>query len=79
MGELLTGQYKDFTNYTAYTMFPFGRGVRQLKQLADDRPKRGVERAPEILFRFPYHQIMNRIERNKRENRQLEDIQNYLD
>lgn len=79
MGELLTGQYKDFTNYTAYTMFPFGRGVRQLKQLADDRPKRGLERAPEILFRFPYHQIMNRIERNKRENRQLEDIQNYLD
>ena len=79
MGELLTGQYKDFTNYTAYTMFPFGRGVRQLKQLADDRPKRGVERAPEILFRFPYHQMMNRIERNKRENKQLEDIQNYLD
>ena len=79
MAELLTGQYEDFTSYTAYTMFPFGRGVRQLKQLSDDRPKRGLERAPEILFRFPYQQIMSRIERAQRENISRQNIENYLD
>jgi len=78
-GELLTGQYEDFTNYTMYTMFPFGRGVRQIKQLTDDRPFRGVERAPEILFRIPYNQMKSRIERAKKQRMQLEEIEEYLD
>ena len=77
-GELLTGQYKDFTGYTIYTLFPFGRGVRQIKQLADDRPMRGVQRAPEILFRLPYHQMMSRIERAKRRKTQISDIESVL-
>ena len=68
-GELLTGQYEDFTNYTMYTMLPFGRGIRQIKQLTDDRPKRGLERAPEILFRIPYHQMKSRIDRVSTENK----------
>ena len=78
-GELLTGQYEDFTNYTAYTMFPFGRGVRQIKQLADDRPFRGLERTPEILFRIPYNQMKSRIERAKKQRMQLAEIEEYLD
>tara|TARA_Y100001963_G_scaffold77391_1_gene107245 strand:- start:20863 stop:29097 length:8235 start_codon:yes stop_codon:yes gene_type:complete len=78
-GELLTGQYEDFTNYTVYTMFPFGRGVRQIKQLADDRPFRGIERAPEILFRIPYNQMKSRIERAKKQRMQLAEIEEYLD
>ena len=78
-GELLTGQYEDFTNYTVYTMFPFGRAVRQIKQLTDDRPFRGVERAPEILFRIPYNQMKSRIERAKKQRMQLEEIEEYLD
>lgn len=77
-GELLTGQYEDFTNYTMYTMFPFGRGIRQIKQLADDRPFRGVERAPEILFRIPYNQMKSRIERAQRQRMQQEEIEEYL-
>ena len=77
-GELLTGQYEDFTNYTMYTMFPFGRGIRQIKQLADDRPFRGVERAPEILFRIPYNQMKSRIERAQRQIKQQEEIEEYL-
>ena len=74
-GELLTGQYEDFTNYTMYTMLPFGRGIRQIKQLTDDRPYRGIERAPEILFRIPYSQMKNRIERagTERERMQYAD------
>ena len=77
-GELLTGQWEDFTNYTMYTMFPFGRGIRQIKQLADDRPFRGVERAPEILFRIPYNQMKSRIERAQRQIMQQEEIEEYL-
>jgi len=75
---LLTGDWEKFSSYTAYTMFPFGRGVRQLKQLADDRPKRGLERAPEILFRFPYQQMMSRIDRAQRENISRQNIEEYL-
>ena len=77
-GELLTGQWEDFTNYTMYTMFPFGRGVRQIKQLADDRPHRGLERAPEILFRIPYNKMKSRLERAQRQREQQEDIEQYL-
>jgi hypothetical protein len=77
-GELLTGQYEDFTNYTMYTMFPFGRGIRQIKQLTDDRPYRGLERAPEILFRIPYNKMKSRIERAQRQQMQMEDIEEYL-
>jgi len=77
-GELLTGQYKDFTGYTMYTLFPFGRGVRQLKQLADPRPFHGVERAPEILFRFPYHQMISRINKAKKRRTQISGIEEIL-
>ena len=77
-GELLTGQTEDFTNYTVYTMFPFGRAARQIKQLADDRPYRGIERAPEILFRIPYNKMKSRIERAQRIRMQEEDIKEYL-
>ena len=77
-GELLTGQYEDFTNYTAYTMFPFGRGIRQIKQLTDDRPYRGIERAPEILFRIPYSQAKSRFKRMQSENEKRQQIAQYL-
>ena len=77
-GELLTGQYEDFTNYTVYTMFPFGRGIRQIKQLADDRPFHGVERAPEILFRIPRTQAMSRIKRMQSENEKRRAIEELL-
>ena len=77
-GELLTGQYEDFTNYTAYTMFPFGRGIRQIKQLTDDRPFRGIERAPEILFRIPRTQVMSRIKRMQSENEKRRAIEELL-
>lgn len=78
-GELLTGQLEDFSSYTMYTMLPFGRGLRQIKQLADDRPKRGLERAPEILFRLPNQQVRSRIKRMKGENRKRKEIKEYLD
>ena len=77
-GELLTGNVEDFTNYTMYTMLPFGRGIRQIKQLADDRPKRGLERAPEILLRLPNQQVRSRIKRMKDENRKRREIKEYL-
>ena len=77
-GELLTGQTEDFTNYTMYTLFPFGRGVRQIKQLADPRPRHGLERAPEILFRIPYNQMKSRIECGKRRQGQTEQIETML-
>ena len=77
-GELLTGQYEDFTNYTVYTMFPFGRGIRQIKQLTDDRPFRGIERAPEILFRIPRTQVMSRIKRMQSENEKRRAIEELL-
>ena len=74
----MTGQTEDFTNYTMYTLFPFGRGVRQIKQLADPRPRHGLERAPEILFRIPYNQMKSRIERGKRRRGQTEQIETML-
>ena len=77
-GELLTGQLEDFSSYTMYTMLPFGRGLRQIKQLADDRPKRGLERAPEILFRLPNQQVRSRIKRMKGENKKRKEIKEYL-
>ena len=77
-GELLTGNVEDFTNYTMYTMLPFGRGIRQVKQLSDDRPKRGLERAPEILLRLPNQQVRSRIQRMKDENRKRKEIKEYL-
>jgi hypothetical protein len=48
-------------------------------QLSDDRVGRGLERAPEILFRIPYNQFQNRLERakTKRERNQL--IQDLLE
>ena len=61
-----------------YTMLPFGRGIRQIKQLADDRPKRGLERAPEILLRLPNQQVRSRIKRMKDENRKRREIKEYL-
>lgn len=77
-GELLTGNVEDFTNYTMYTMMPFGRGIRQIKQLSDDRPKRGLERAPEILLRLPNQQVRSRIQRMKDENRKRREIKETL-
>jgi hypothetical protein len=71
--ELLTGDWEKFSSYTAYTMFPFGRGVRQLVQLSE-RP----ERAGEILLRLPVNQVKSRIERAKRRGMQMEDIEETL-
>ena len=71
--ELLTGDWEKFSSYTAYTMFPFGRGIRQLVQFAD-KP----ERAGEIFLRLPVNQIQSRIDRVKRRTEQFEDIQGFL-
>ena len=71
--ELLTGDWEKFSSYTAYTMFPFGRGIRQLVQFSE-RP----ERAGEIFLRIPVNQIQSRIDRAKRRTEQFEDIQEFL-
>tara|TARA_R100001463_G_scaffold50443_1_gene100676 strand:- start:3854 stop:5077 length:1224 start_codon:yes stop_codon:yes gene_type:complete len=78
MGQILTGDWEQFSGYTAYTLFPFGRLARQVKQLSDDGVGRGLERAPEILVRFPYNKIQSRIERAKRRSEQAEEIEAFL-
>ena len=78
MGQILSGDWETFSNYTAYTLFPFGRLARQGVQLTDDRIGRGLERSPEILVRFPYNQIQSRIERAKRRSEQSEVIEEML-
>ena len=78
MGQILSGDWETFSNYTAYTLFPFGRLARQGVQLTDDRIGRGLERSPEILVRFPYNQIQSRIERAKRRSEQSEAIEEML-
>ena len=71
--ELLTGDWEKFSSYTAYTMFPFGRGVRQLVQLSDS-----PERAGEILLRLPVNQVKSRIRRAQKRARQEENIEELL-
>ena len=78
MGQILTGDWEQFSGYTAYTLFPFGRMARQVNQLADDRVGRGLERAPEILLRVPYNKIQSRIERARRRSEQAETIEEFL-
>tara|TARA_Y100001937_G_scaffold16727_1_gene23047 strand:+ start:1 stop:1674 length:1674 start_codon:yes stop_codon:yes gene_type:complete len=77
--ELLTGNWDEFTGYTMYTLLPFGRGIRQAVQLSDDRVGRGVERAPEILFRIPYNKFINRIERAKTDKKRRMFIDELLE
>lgn len=72
--ELINGDWDDFTGYTMYTLFPFGRGIRQVKQFAEH-----PERAPEIFLRLPYNQLQSRIERAKKRGRQQEEIEKFLD
>lgn len=71
--ELLTGDWEKFSSYTAYTMFPFGRGIRQLVQFSD-KP----ERAGEIFLRLPVNQMKSRLERAKKRNRQKSKIEESL-
>ena len=71
--ELLTGDWEKFSSYTAYTMFPFGRGVRQLKQFAE-KP----EKAGEIFLRLPVNQVKNKIKRAQRRSEQEENIEELL-
>ena len=78
-GELITGNFDDFTGYTMYTLLPFGRGIRQAVQLSDDRVGRGLERAPEILFRVPYNKFLNRLERAKTKRERLSYIDELLE
>ena len=78
MGQILSGDWETFSDYTAYTLFPFGRMARQVNQLTDDRVGRGLERAPEILVRFPYNQIQSRIDRAKRRAERAEEIEEFL-
>ena len=52
--------------------------ARQVNQLTDDRVGRGLERAPEILVRFPYNKIQSRIERAKRRGEQQELVEETL-
>tara|TARA_Y100000592_G_scaffold77105_1_gene120830 strand:+ start:948 stop:9452 length:8505 start_codon:yes stop_codon:yes gene_type:complete len=63
--ELLNGETEKFANYTAYTMFPFGRGIRQIKQLVES-----PERVGEITLRIPVNQIKSRIKRSEKRNQQ---------
>ena len=78
-GELLTGNWDEFTDYTIYTLLPFGRGIRQAVQLSDDRVGRGMDRAPEILFRVPYNQFINRVERAKSKKKRMDYIEELLE
>jgi len=71
--ELLNGETEKFANYTAYTMFPFGRGIRQVKQLVEN-----PERAAEITLRIPYNQIQSRIKRSEKRNQQQAFIDQTL-
>jgi hypothetical protein len=73
MIELGSGDWEKFTDYTMYTMFPFGRAVRQGKQIYE-RP----ERVGEVLFRLPINKIDSRIERLQRRERQSEEIDDFL-
>ncbi len=78
-GELLTGNFDEFTDYTMYTLLPFGRGIRQAVQLSDDGVGKGLERAPEILFRIPYNKFLNRIERAKKDKRRASFVDELLE
>ena len=71
--ELLTGDWEKFSSYTAYTMFPFGRGVRQLNQFIDNPKKAG-----EIFLRLPVNQVKNKIKRAQRRSEQEENIEELL-
>jgi hypothetical protein len=62
-----------------YTLLPFGRGIRQAVQLSDDRVGRGMDRAPEILFRVPYNQLINRVERAKSKKKRMDYIEELLE
>ena len=73
MIELMTGDWEKFSDYTVYTMFPFGRAVRQGKQIYE-RP----ERVGEVLFRLPINKIDSRLERAKRRALQAEEIEETL-
>jgi hypothetical protein len=48
-------------------------------QLSDDRVGRGMDRAPEILFRVPYNQFINRVERAKSKRKRLSYIDELLE
>ena len=67
MWELASGNTEEFAGYTAYTLFPFGRTARQLKQLTE-RP----DRAGEILLRIPVNDVNSKIEKAK-ERGELQD------
>jgi hypothetical protein len=71
--ELINGDWHDFTGYTMYTLFPFGRGIRQVKQFAES-----PERAPEIFLRLPYNKLRSRLERAKKRGKQEEEIEDIL-
>ena len=73
MIELMTGDWEKFSDYTAYTMFPFGRAVRQGKQIYE-RP----ERVGEVLFRLPINKVNSRLERVKRRSLQAEEAEEAL-
>ncbi len=78
MAQILTGDWEQFSNYTAYTLFPFGRTARQAVQLSDDNPQRGLSKAPEILFRIPLSKIQSKIEKAKQRSEDLEGIESSL-
>jgi hypothetical protein len=73
MIELMMGDWEKFSSYSVYTMFPFGRAVRQAKQIAE-RP----ERTGEVLLRLPVNKVQSRLERAKRRSRQVEEIESIL-
>ena len=71
--ELLTGDWEKFSSYTAYTMFPFGRGVRQIKQLVES-----PERVGEITLRLPINTAISRFKRAQKRGLQQEEIDYQL-
>jgi hypothetical protein len=71
--ELLTGDWEKFSSYTAYTMFPFGRGVRQIKQLVES-----PERVGEITLRLPVNTAISRLKRAQKRGLQQEQIESML-
>ncbi len=71
--ELLTGDWEKFSSYTAYTMFPFGRGIRQIKQLVES-----PERVGEITLRLPVNAARSRLRRAERRGLQQEQIEEML-
>tara|TARA_R110002033_G_scaffold138016_1_gene177227 strand:+ start:8802 stop:17198 length:8397 start_codon:yes stop_codon:yes gene_type:complete len=74
MVELIQGDWEKFGSYTAYTMFPFGRAIRQIKQVTENPNRIG-----EIGLRLPVNKVKSRIQRSMEKSKKQEEIDLMLD